>query len=243
MYPYTKKLTLVEALRLFHSEIQFTVISSTSKHCADFDENTLKEYYNDGNYISCTALDYATHILNQAAPPEGWGYAAYELSSGRYDELPYYTLIYGWEEGAFYCYKESDDFEKSCDFSKSDWNSYAFSLKDLARVEGIPETEIATDWKAKYKDLEIKKNNLASDFALLQDNFDRREQQINSLKLQVEEAKRLVDLKQDKIEALEKANKSADDYINALLNKLNVLRQLKIADIELEKASSNYYPF
>ncbi|NBO98843.1 MAG: hypothetical protein EBU90_01775 [Proteobacteria bacterium] len=167
MYPYTKRLTLVEALRLFHSEIQFTVISSTSKHCADFDENTLKEYYNDGNYISCTALDYATHILGQDTPPEGWGYAAYELSSGRYDELAYWWLYYKWEKSDYDCYKKSDI------FPKTEWNRYAFRLEDLAKVEGEPETEIpnTTDWKASYNKANTKYEILFSYYNQLPQEF------------------------------------------------------------------------
>ena len=58
MYPYTKELTIDEALNIL-----------LNAKC--------QSYENDGK-IYLTALDYATHILKQAAPPEGWGYAAYD---------------------------------------------------------------------------------------------------------------------------------------------------------------------
>jgi len=131
MYPYTKELTLDEALN--------TLLNAKCQ-----------SYEKDGK-VFLTALDYATHILKQAAPPEGYGYAAYELGSGRYDSLPYYLLINerNWMEGmeANYALSNAD--------CKNDWNRYAFRLTDLARVEGISEMETSvTDWEAKYKELE-----------------------------------------------------------------------------------------
>jgi hypothetical protein len=136
MHPYTKQLTIDEALNLekvnktalaCHSRIQHP-ISNPDKiaHWA------IHLIYKQGDYLSCDALTYATYILNQATPPEGYGYAAYELSSGRYDELPYYLIDdeKKWIEGRYSEYQKTD---ATC---KNDWYRYAFRLTDLARVEG-----------------------------------------------------------------------------------------------------------
>lgn len=124
MYPYTKELTLDEALN--------TLLNAKCQ-----------SYEKDGK-VFLTPLDYATHILKQAAPPEGYGYAAYDEPE-RYKGLHKLDLyLSGWV---------GDNIDFDGDWNG--WHYYAFRLTDLARVEAISEMETTvTDWEAKYKELE-----------------------------------------------------------------------------------------
>jgi len=154
MYPYTKELTLDEAQTLQQKikagempdiEIYFQYFR-TDDHHGNLGSYYLDRCYKDNNNaILLTALDYATHILNQLAPPEGWGYAAYPLDSGKYDKLPYLVLVNSWGEGWYSQYKES------ITFSKEEWIRYAFKLTDLARVEAekpeVKSTPPIADWE------------------------------------------------------------------------------------------------
>jgi len=159
MYPYLKEIDLGQA-ELLQQKVKIgtaplnlkwfsTNINSAIDVCIS---DIFFNLSNDGK-LFCDALTYATHILNQAAPPEGWGYAAYELGSGMYDKLPYYRLNDEdkWKEGTF------DIYEYTTAKVKGIWNRFAFKLTDLARVEA--ETDAApitpiTDWEAKYKELQ-----------------------------------------------------------------------------------------
>jgi hypothetical protein len=136
MYPYTTQLTLDEALNL--EKVNKTALVYDSDYedslgCNpdELDNWDIPSIYRQGDYLSCDALTYATYILNQATPPEGWGYAAYELSSGRYDSLPYfyYDVDAGWKSGVF------ETFGEKKKENKIYWNRNAFRLTDLARVE------------------------------------------------------------------------------------------------------------
>jgi hypothetical protein len=148
MYPYTKELTLDEALNIL-----------VNAKC--------QSYENDGK-VYLTALDYATHILNQQAPPEGYGYASKKLRKGTYKGLPwgYYGEVTGkWElieDGYF-------DNENSTE----NWNLLCFRLTDLARVEEQSEIlqpttccpkcyEVMTELKLQIADLEAKNKELAN---------------------------------------------------------------------------------
>jgi hypothetical protein len=143
MYPYLKELTLDEALKLPPDTIvyhkYFPSESGKIKDCI------LSNAYNGCNdALACDALTYATHILKQAAPPEGWGYAAYNLDSGKYEGLHYRSQPSG---TSVFRFENQDNTDK--------WWYYQFKLTDLARVEGISKMETTeTDWEAKYKELE-----------------------------------------------------------------------------------------
>jgi len=236
MYPYTKVLTLEQALKLrdklskqeipeikvFNSKFSASVPPKDGN--PDWLRNWIIEIvYQQGYYLSTTALDYATYILGEVAPPEGWGYAAFDEPE-RYFGFPYMIAQERkWNKGYY----------PVLDFKWSNWYNYAFRLQDLARVEEVAETEkTATDWKAKY---EAQAAEIAKYLEMGTENA--------SLKIQVLEATKSADLKQDKIIALEEGISAADTYIRALLKKLSLLEQLKVADIEIEKAASNHYPF
>jgi hypothetical protein len=159
MYPYTKELTLDEALN--------TLLNAKCQ-----------SYEKDGK-VFLTPLDYATHILKQAAPPEGYGYAAYELGSGRYDELPY---CFNFDK---HLWRNSEAGFSSTRTVAKDWYEVAFPLTDLARVEGtdtdkteppIPPSGIRppvtccpkcywviTELKQEISELEAKNKELQSD--------------------------------------------------------------------------------
>ncbi len=109
MYPYTKRLTLDEALNIL-----------VNAKC--------QSYENDGK-VYLTALDYATYILNQPTPPEGWGYAAYELDSGRYDSIAYCKFKNEFKEW------ETSLFKNDWRLEKRPFYEVCFHLTDLARVE------------------------------------------------------------------------------------------------------------
>jgi hypothetical protein len=147
MYPYLKELTLDEALQLkdLHPEV---LVFAENVEPIKILYKFIQPIYEQGGKVFITALDYATHILKQDAPPEGYGYAAYELGSGSYDKLPYYRLNDEgeWKAGMLDCY------DYTMAKVKGIWHRWAFRLTDLARVEGISEMETTeTDWEAKYK--------------------------------------------------------------------------------------------
>jgi len=139
MYPYTKELTLNEALKL-HQVAPDTVVATESIIPFELRDFEIKEHYNLGRVIFITALDYAIHILGQAAPPEGWGYAAYPLDSGRYDKFPCLICRFSldnlpndWIESYY------ENFgQKIKPTISQEWNHFAFRLEDLARVETEP---------------------------------------------------------------------------------------------------------
>jgi hypothetical protein len=120
MYPYTKELTLDEALNIL-----------LNAKC--------QSYENDGK-VYLTALDYATHILKQQIPPEGWGYAAYELDSGRYEGLPYGCL----EKNNHWDVTFMPDLGFELNDSSDLWHNRCFKLIDLARVEGTDKVQLTT---------------------------------------------------------------------------------------------------
>jgi hypothetical protein len=148
MYPYTKQLTLDEALKL--SEVNETALAYHLNYRDIYGENPDKlnnwdipSIYNQGDYLSCDALTYATYILNQATPPEGWGYAALSVDNnkrdifGRYSQLPYLSYSTGkWEHGVQELFTVADD---------ENWYLFCFPLEDLARVEAMSEKEIAEE--------------------------------------------------------------------------------------------------
>jgi hypothetical protein len=139
MYPYTKELTLDEALNIL-----------TNAKC--------QSYEKDGK-VYLTALDYATHILKQNAPPEGWGYPNKELKQGTYTGLHWgYYGASQWDiiEDEYFDTKESIE----------NWNKVCFKLTDLAKVEQQTEAPIqpTTDWEVKYKELEKQADQYKSDF-------------------------------------------------------------------------------
>jgi hypothetical protein len=137
MYPYLKELTLDEALKLPPDAIVYSPSCPNKEYRLDkVNVFNLELTYSRKWKLYCTALDYATHILNQAAPPEGWGYAAYELSSGRYDSLHYHYFqhsgggdIWDTHRTLFRPFTKSDG-------DKTVWHYWSFRLTDLARVEG-----------------------------------------------------------------------------------------------------------
>jgi hypothetical protein len=147
MYPYTKELTIDEALNIL-----------LNAKC--------QSYENDGK-IYLTALDYATHILKQAAPPEGWGYAAYDEPE-RYKDLEFVAR-------ATYDYWQVDRTNFSGHWFN--WSNYAFRLTDLARVEEQSELlqpatccpkcyEVMIELKQEIADLQLKSNNDADIYDL-----------------------------------------------------------------------------
>jgi hypothetical protein len=128
MYPYTKELELEQALQLPLD----TIVYSGFNNVHDLNDLFVTTHYQTGNKLYCDALTYATHILKQKTPPQGWGYAAYELSSGRYDNLNYYysPKIGQWKHNLDAVYSKA-----ICDY-KNEFHRWAFRLTDLARVEG-----------------------------------------------------------------------------------------------------------
>jgi hypothetical protein len=175
MYPYTKELTLDEAEKLRNLDTNVKAYLPDYKGQIQNPSNIScwlpKGINNNGKSLFITALDYATHILNQATPPEGWAYAAYELSSCNYEGLNFKH----WNTSAWDSRLGSPEWEHALygEFNSSfpsrlnknewiKWYEVAFRLTDLARVEGteaatIPPSEIrppANDWEAKYKELE-----------------------------------------------------------------------------------------
>lgn len=234
MYPYTKELTLDEALKL-HEKDRNARVFYNRKDWEIYCWN-IQDVYSEGKSLFCTALDYATHILGQVAPPEGWGYAAYDKPE-KYFGLSYMVLdVNGkWVLGAYI----------NLDFKWSNWYQYAFRLSYLARVEEEPnplhlqslneladtafenkpvtETEnTETDWKAKYEFVEVQKNNAVSSLALLQADFNRQAAEIQDL---------------------ENYKSISDSYVKALEAKLNAIEALTSAQWNLAKARNDYYPF
>jgi hypothetical protein len=154
MYPYLKELTLGEALQLEQIAPDSMVFDNNpnQKETPDcINCYGIKFLYEDGYKLYCTPLDYATHILKQKTPPEGYGYAVYELSSRMYDELPY---CFNFDK---HLWRNSEAGFSSTRTVAKDWYEIAFRLTDLARVEGEPISKMettVTDWEAKYKELE-----------------------------------------------------------------------------------------
>jgi len=241
MYPYTKRLTLDE---VFNAELNPNVLA-----------------YRIDSKVFITAHDYATYILNQPTPPEGWGYAAYELDSGRYNELPYYILTDAkhWKSGVFSYYQYSNS-----DF-KYDWNRYAFKLTDLAKVEasskmepteshiqpsGIKDETQNYDWEAKYNQLAKEADQWKSDrdaaVMLNKTLSDNAKNKIAELEEKLKTSKCYAENLSDKLgeaeETIKKYGTHSEVYIRAMEHKLTLLDQLKQADIEIAKASFDYYP-
>ena len=134
MYPYTKQLTLDEALNL--EKVNKTALvydsdyeDSLGSNPDELDNWDIPSIYRQGDYLSCDALTYATYILNQATPPEGYGYAAYSVdTNSRYSQLPYLSYSTGqWQHGVQELFTAADDVN---------WHLFCFRLTDLARVEG-----------------------------------------------------------------------------------------------------------
>jgi hypothetical protein len=159
MYPYTKELMLDEALKL-HEKDRKTRVFFNNKDWEIYCWN-IQDVYSEGKSLFCDALTYATHIL-QAAPPEGWGYAAYELSSGKYEGLHYRSQPSG---TSVFRFENQDNTDK--------WWYYQFKLTDLARVEAESEIlqpatccpkcyEVMTELKQEIADLEAKNKELAN---------------------------------------------------------------------------------
>jgi hypothetical protein len=132
MYPYTKELTLDDAQLLPESITVYSPITQ-QEPIDTLTVFNLTYIYSNDNALYCTALDYATHILKQAAPPEGWGYAAYELSSGRYEGLKYGMLSDKWDIE----FLPHIPFDSTASFA--DWNTVCFRLSHLVRVEATSE--------------------------------------------------------------------------------------------------------
>jgi hypothetical protein len=150
MYPYTKELTLDEALQLkiigLNRKIEILTYYPKDLLYSNglLSDEAIAFIYSKNEVIKCTALDYATHILNQAAPPEGYGYAAYSVdTNSRYSQLPYLSYSTGqWQHGVQELFTAADDVN---------WHLFSFRLTDLARVE----TKTAdTDWEDKYNALQ-----------------------------------------------------------------------------------------
>jgi hypothetical protein len=132
MYPYTKELTLDEAYLLPE---RITVYSPITKQdpIDVLSVFNLSYIYDNNNAVYCTPLDYATHILKQAAPPEGYGYAAYDYGTGRYNGLEFMHIA--GDKGILPF--------KDVEYMANNWADYLFRLTDLARVEGTDKTEIS----------------------------------------------------------------------------------------------------
>jgi hypothetical protein len=174
MYPYTKELDSNEAYAIQQSNpdclAYYPKSTNYPNHVSTVGHFIFQGIYGELNHsVFITALDYATHILNQAAPPEGWGYAAYDKPE-MYKGLPNLDHFQhsGWaiEESRF-------------NGSWEHWYNYLFRLTDLARVEEQTEAPIqpTTDWEAKYKELEFKYNE--------DEIFNRKnKQQINDLQVE-----------------------------------------------------------
>jgi hypothetical protein len=172
MYPYTKEIDLGQAQSLKDQIAKGEIpdIKIDLSNSSNLDSltcfNDLTFLYLHNNKVYLTALDYATHILKQDAPPEGWGYAAYELGSGMYDRL----------EFGVYSNNEWDiDTNPNVKFNRElyyFWNQLCFKLTDLARVEEQSEIlqpatccpkcyEVMTELKQEIAELEAKNKELA----------------------------------------------------------------------------------
>jgi hypothetical protein len=229
MYPYTKELTLDEALQLQLVAPETKVYYPS--HQVDDYEGAIKDYYLDriyanNNFLQCDALTYAIHILKQQTPPEGWGYAAYELSSGKYDKLEY-------------CFNFSKNrwHNSTAGFSNTrtnatNWHEIAFRLTDLARVEKQTETAPiqppSADWEAKYnqeksESTRLRKALLESEAkynkAILQRNTTDWEAKYKELEFKYNEDEIFNCKNKQRINDLEVENYKLKNYIiNQLLN-------------------------
>ncbi len=129
MYPYLKELTSNEAYAIQQSNpdclAYYPKSTNHPNHVSTVGHFIFQGIYGELNHsVFITALDYATHILKQKTPPEGWGYAAYNEPE-RYKGLPKLDIyLSGW-------LPDGKDF----DGNWNGWYYYAFRLSDLARVE------------------------------------------------------------------------------------------------------------
>ncbi len=253
MYPYTKKLTLDEALQLPKD----TVVYSGCANPQDLNNFYISTHYDLDGKLFCTSLDYATHILKQQTPPEGWGYAAYELSSGKYD-----TLDYKWlgELSREWNIAGIDSFKHS---KHSNWNVYIFPLTDLAKVEVESEAapiQPTTDWEAKYnsllideKQLQEERNTWRNKYSELADRFNAQAQESSNLFLDATERATLQDslleaqntiaIQEKRIRELEYYKSISDDYVKAFERRDAAKENLKQAEINLIEARNEYYPY
>jgi len=261
MYPYTKEIDLAQAEALdriaFKNGIEILAqnrqyqLNPVNICMWDFGD----VYTKDKRTLSITALDYATHILNQAAPPEGWGYAAYELDSGRYDSIAYCKFKNEFKEW------ETSLFKNDWRLEKRPFYEVCFHLTDLARVEASSEKEIAEppiqpseikdetqnyDWEAKYKELQEQSRQIKEEVYDLTDRLLDAQNCIAELEEKLKTAKHYAANLSDKLgeaeETLKKYGTRSEVYIRAMEHKLTLLDQLKQADIEIAKASFDYYP-
>ncbi len=246
MYPYLKELSSNEAYAIQQSNpdclAYYPKSTNHPNHVSTVGHFIFQGIYGELNHsVFITALDYATHILKQAALPEGYGYAAYELSSGRYDELPYYLLSdqKNWQEGRY------SEYQKTVATCKTDWNRYAFPLTDLARVEAESEIlqpatccpkcyEVMTELKQEIADLEAKNKelanaglNIAHDLATgSQNNEKNLLDRINELEALLE--KQRIDIN-NYCRAADKANEQAGEFWQLLLRTQQLNQQYQIA--------------
>jgi uncharacterized coiled-coil protein SlyX len=131
MYPYTKVIDLsqAEALDRIAFKNSIEILAQNQQYqlnpvniCMwDFGD----VYTKDKRVLFITAIDYATHILNQQAPPEGWGYAAYDYGTGRYNKLEFMHVN---AQKRLYHFIDIENMANN-------WADYLFRLTDLARVE------------------------------------------------------------------------------------------------------------
>jgi DNA repair exonuclease SbcCD ATPase subunit len=273
MYPYLKELTLDEAHKL-QEEIKKGVIPDIKinlSNSSDIDSlacfNDLTYHYSHNGKLSITALDYATHILNQQAPPEGWGYAAYELSSGMYDTLDYIwlgELTGNWNIAVIDSFK----YRKP---KHTNWNVYTFSLTDLARVEGtntdteaapIPPSGIKPPLKPtnefvrrslyerEYKELKPKYETLQAKYKELEETFElvnKDQDETNaSLSKQLESATARIAELEKTIESRERQIDKQQGQISKLISayerKLDALGSLQAVEIDLQAILNEVQP-
>jgi hypothetical protein len=156
MYPYTKELTLDEALEL-QQKIKSNQMSNIGMCISSTDMVNTDLSWLDVDYIykrkdkkrviSITGFDYATHILKQATPPEGYGYPNKELGRGTYNGLQWANgiildgVVKEWEIINHPELNYTDNYysvnQHSINpYSIDKWYEVAFRLTDLARVEG-----------------------------------------------------------------------------------------------------------
>lgn len=307
MYPYLKELSSNEAYAIQQSNpdclAYYPKSTNHPNHVSTVGHFIFQGIYGELNHsVFITALDYATHILKQKTPPEGYGYAAYSVdTNSRYSKLRYLSYSTGqWQHGVQELFTAADDVY---------WHLFCFRLTDLARVEGtdtdkteinaaqvedthkteinavqvhwldvndcvfqywqdghhypaqvfdggdtesasegskfelltstynslpqefkdlaapIPPSGIkppVTDWEAKYKELEDRYNESNNKRIVAEAQLMHAKQSLEGAKAQSE---------------------IADSYINAFQKKLDLLYQLQENDKELNKLSSDYYPF
>jgi hypothetical protein len=226
MYPYTKELTLDEALNIL-----------TNAKC--------QSYEKDGK-VYLTALDYATHILKQQRPPEGWWHAAYPLDSGRYDLLEYMIFTKDWNLGYHSKFKETDD------YSHLDipWNNYAFKLTDLAKVEASSEMEPTEEsaranvWPERPDAIRpAKQEQTFGQFVGKVLGAVDWEAKYNESCERLLEAQNTIAIQEKRIRDLEHYKSISDDYVKAFERRDTAKDVLKQAEINLIEARSEYYPY